>query len=197
MSRETIGEVPEVPKRPRKILIAILLIVIVGVAAVSVFIWWYTLPTPPVLVWEKTYGGSESDQAFDIVETGDGGFIVAACILSFEPPGDVYLLKIDADGNKLWEKTYGCTTGSDYCYDIVQSGDGGYVAVGNTYCLGAGGGDVYLLKIDGDGSKLWEKAYGGTEYDEGSSIVQSGDREFIVAGSRAGDVYLLKISERS
>ena len=144
MSRETIGEVPEVPKRPRKILIAILLIVIVGVAAVSVFIWWYTLPTPPVLVWEKTYGGSESDQAFDIVETGDGGFIVAACILSFEPPGD-----------------------------------------------------VYLLKIDGDGSKLWEKAYGGTEYDEGSSIVQSGDREFIVAGSRAGDVYLLKISERS
>lgn len=65
--------------------------------------------------------------------------------------------------------------------------------MGNTYSFGAGGGDVYLLKIDGDGEMVWQKAYGGSEYDEGSSIVECGDGEFIVACTSHGDFYLLKI----
>ncbi len=104
-----VREIPEVPKRPRKFLMGILLIAIVGIAAVSVFIWWHTqkAPSPVNLVWAKTYGSSESDQATSIVECGDGRFIVAGTTTSFDADESVYLLKIDSNGDKVWEKTYG------------------------------------------------------------------------------------------
>jgi len=61
--------------------------------------------------------------------------------------GDVYVIKLDSDGNRVWEKTYG---GSDYdeAYCIQQTSDGGYVVAGYTESFGAGGKDVYVIKFD-------------------------------------------------
>lgn len=156
---------------------------------------------PPVsLVWEKTHGGSEDDRAESIVESRAGHFIVAGRTKSFGAGGfDVYLLKIDSNGNKLWEKAYG-GRGDDVGDCIVQSGDGGFIAAGWTTSFGAGHRDVYLLKIDGEGNKVWEKTFGGSSGDGAFSIVEAGEGEFVAAGLTAsfGDgvvsAYLMKIN---
>lgn len=150
-------------------------------------------------VWEKTYGGSGDDVANWIVESGDGGFVAAGWTTSLGARGeDLYVWKIDGDGNKVWEKLYGGNEG-DWASCIVRSGDGGFVIGGGTHSFGAGSEDIYLLKIDGDGNKIWEKTYGGDDYDKTERVIQSLDGGFIITGvtnsSTTGDLdaYLLKI----
>jgi len=151
-------------------------------------------------IWEKAYGGSDDDEAIGVVQSGDGGFIVAG--LTVPEFDDVYLLKIDADGNKVWEKAYGGGD-ADRAYHIVPSEDDGFIVVGVTCSFGAGYMDVYLLKIDGDGNKIWETTYGGREDDEPWEIINTEDGEFIVIGwtmsfaARDADAYLLKIKDNT
>jgi hypothetical protein len=152
-------------------------------------------------VWQKTYGGSEWDGASSIQQTNDGGYIVAGVTNSFGAGGsDVYIIKLDADGNKVWEKIYGGSS-SDGAYSIQQTNDGGYIVAGYTYSFGAGGSDVYIIKLDADGNKVWEKIYGGSSEDRAYSIQQTTDGRYIVAGYTnsfgAGgyDVYIIKLGE--
>jgi len=107
-----------------------------------------TETTPPVsLVWQKTYGGSEDDWAGCIVQSGDGRFTVAGVTEPFGAGAeDVYLLKIDSDGNKIWEKTYGGGN-DDEPWEIIESENGEFIVVGWTTSFGAGKMDAYLLKI--------------------------------------------------
>ena len=99
-----------------------------------------------------------------------------------------------------WEKTYG---GRDYdgAYSIQQTRDGGYIVAGGTQSFGAGREDVYIIKLDENGNKEWEITYGGEGYDAASSIQQTKDGGYIVAGSTnsfgagAGDFYILKLDE--
>jgi len=150
-------------------------------------------------VWEKTYGGSSYDAAFSIQQTTDGGYIVAGETESFGAGDfDVYVIKMDANGNKVWEKTYGGSS-YDWTFSIQQTTDGGYVVAGGTYSFGAGYSDVYIIKLDANGNKVWEKTYGGSSFDVAFSIQQTTDVGYIVAGGTesfgAGsyDVYIIKL----
>ena len=132
--------------------------------------------------WEKTYGGSGEDRAMSIQQTSDGGYIVAGYTESFGAGGvDVYIIKLDANGNKVWEKTYGGSN-DDGATSIQQTKDGGYIVAGVTESFGAGGVDVYIIKLDANGSKVWEKTYGGSNDDWVWSIQQTKDGGYIVAG---------------
>lgn len=96
-----------------------------------------------------------------------------------------------------WAKCYGGNN-ADEAWSVQQTSDGGYIVAGYTYPTAAGANDVYILKLDENGNKLWEKTYGGSEYDEASSIQQTSDGGYIVAGyttsSDTGeDVYILKL----
>jgi hypothetical protein len=150
-------------------------------------------------VWEKTFGGSGWDDAYSIQQTDDGGYIVAGVTYSFGTGGyDVYIIKLDANGNKLWETTYGGSI-DDYAFSIQQTTDGGYIVAGYTNSFGAGKSDIYIIKLDSKGNKIWQKIYGGSEDDVASSIQQTTDRGFVVAGYTesfgAGrrDVYVIKL----
>ena len=149
-------------------------------------------------IWTRTYGGSEDDCGYSIVQTTDGGYIIAGSTESFGAGWrDVYLMKTDAAGNEIWTRTYG---GSDYDggSSVVQTTDGGYIVAGYTSSFGADEGDVYLFKTDASGNELWMRTYGGSNHDRGSSIAQTTDGGYIVAGytwsfgAGEGDVYLLK-----
>jgi hypothetical protein len=97
----------------------------------------------------------------------------------------VYVLKIDGEGNKVWEKTYG-TTEQDWAEDIAPSPDGGFLVVGNTKSFEYDNTSYpYLLKIDKRGEKVWEKnyAHGGREYAHGVAV--SGDG-YIIVGETIG-----------
>ena len=95
---------------------------------------------------------------------------------------DVYIVKTDEKGNKLWARHYGGKN-SDYAYDIKQTSDNNYIIVGATVNFGEKETpNVYLLKLDSSGDTLWTKTYGTDFGDYGYSIVESHDKSFIITG---------------
>jgi len=150
--------------------------------------------------WQKTFGGSKWDEAGAIIPTKDNGFIVTGLTFSFgNGKGDVYLIKIDKNGNKIWQKTFGGSK-NDEAYAITPTKDGGFIVAGYTESFG-NGKDVYLIKIDKNGNKIWQKTFGGSKNDEADAITSTKDGGFIVAGYTDSfgngeyDVYLIKIDK--
>jgi hypothetical protein len=150
------------------------------------------------VIWAKTYGGTNYDNARSVQQTLDGGYILAGFTGSFGAGNfDIFLIKTDANGNIIWAKTYGGTSG-DYASSVQQTSDGGYIVAGFTGSFGAGGLDIFLIKTDAFGNVIWSKTYGGTGYDEAYSVQQTSDGGYIVAGYTesfgAGglDIFLIK-----
>jgi uncharacterized delta-60 repeat protein len=159
-------------------------------------VWVLKLDGQENVVWQKTYGGRNIDQAFALARTSDGGYVVAGRTASFGAGwDDVWVLKLDGQGNVQWQKTYG-GTGNDGAYAIAPTSDGGYVVAGYTWSFGAGNGDVWVLKLDGSGNVQWQKTYGGTNEDVARAIAPTSDGGYVVAGytrSFGGGAWVLKL----
>jgi len=150
------------------------------------------------LIWSKTYGGAVDDVGLSIQQTSDGNYIIAGSTTSFGAGTcAIYLIKIDVNGNILWEKTYGGVNSQTGCC-VQQTIDGGFVILGYTTSFGAGGEDLYLIKTDSAGGLTWSKTYGGAGNDEGSYVIQALDSGYILIGSTwsfgagSSDLYLVK-----
>lgn len=153
------------------------------------------------IAWEKIFGGSDEENAGSFVSTPDGGFLLTGTTRSFATSTQVYLIKVDQNGNKIWEKNYG-GTGGDAGKKIIPTKDGNYVILGTTSSKGSGDFDIYLIKINGNGDIIWDKTHGGAMWDEGTDIAELSDGSFILSGytlsySVAGghDWLLLKVNE--
>ena len=102
----------------------------------------------PASTFSKTIGGSSWDRATSIIQSSDGGYVVAGNTKSFGAgEDDIYVVKLDPSGNIVWTKTIGGRD-EDEAYSIIQSSDGGYVVAGNTDSFGAGWDDFYVVKMD-------------------------------------------------
>ena len=152
-------------------------------------------------VWDKTFGGAKSDVANAIQQTFDGGYIVAGYTESFGNGGtDVWVIKLDKDGNKVWDKTFGGEKG-DIANSIQQTSDGGYIVAGYTESFGNGGADAWVIRLDKDGNKLWDKTFGGEKGDVANSIQQTSDGGYIVAGytesfgNGGADAWVIKLDK--
>jgi len=169
------------------------------------------------MVWNITYGGSNSEAGLSLQQTEDGGYIVAGhtgwleelpydksdpfYIIPANRPHefhfDAYLVKTDGDGNLLWNRTYS-SEGDDYGHSVKQTSDGGYVITGYTRAFGISGGgdsddyDVWLFKTDENGDVEWSRTYGGAQNDRGESVQQTSDGGYIIAGEKSGDFWLIK-----
>jgi hypothetical protein len=132
--------------------------------------------------WRQFFGGSKKDMVYSVQQTSDGGYILAGYTDSFGAGScDAWLIKIDSAGNKLWDRTLGGSREDDV-KSVSQTSDGGYILAGYTASSGAGGFDAWLIKTDSHGNELWDKTYGGSEYDYGYSVQQALDGGYIVAG---------------
>lgn len=123
--------------------------------------------------------------------TSDSGYIVVGTSCH-----DVYLIRVDKDGDTLWTRAYG-SPAFEYGYSLDQTSDGGYIIAGYTEHWSA---DVYLVKTDADGDTFWTKTYGDTFWDAGWSVRQTSDAGYIIAGMtnsfdtvwHHSDVYVVK-----
>jgi hypothetical protein len=157
----------------------------------------YLVKTDPsgVGLWDRVYGGEQDDAGADILQTFDGGYIVAGYTSSFgEGLEDLWLLKTDSLGDTTWTQTYGTIFG-DGGSAVVQTADSGFVVTGAN---GSGAtSSLWVLKTDRNGVLQWSKIYSPGNLSSGSSIQQTMDGGFVVAGtSFAGagesDFWLLK-----
>lgn len=149
-------------------------------------------------LWTKKYGGAEDfEEGYSVLQTDDGGFIVAGHTGSENDPDQVYLIRTDSNGDSLWTKKYGGSA-NDLGFSMCKTNDGKFIITGKTESFGAGGMDIYLLKVDSDGDSLWAKTYGGLEDDEAGSVRMTSDGGFIIAGTTESfgivlsDIYLIR-----
>ena len=153
------------------------------------------------LVWDKTFGGSENDEAYSIFQTNDGGYAIAGfTVLEDTGDRDIWVIKLDKEGNKVWDRTFGGTS-EDWANSIIQNKNGDYIVAGWTKSMGAGKTDVWIVKLDKRGNLIWDKTFGGSENDEAHSIIQTNDGGYAVVGwtksKGAGnsDVWVIKLDE--
>jgi hypothetical protein len=154
------------------------------------------------LQWTKTIGGPEGDGGSSLIQTSDGGYAIAGSTTSFGAGGyDVYVVKLDANGNLQWTKTIGGPK-DDWGKSLIQTSDGGYAIAGATQSFGAGGRDVYVVKLNANGNLQWTKTIGGKKEDVGTSLIQTSDGGYAITGYTqsfgAGeeDVYVVKLDAK-
>jgi hypothetical protein len=149
-------------------------------------------------LWTRTYGGTNFEYGYSVQQTSDGGYIIAGYTESFGAGyGDIYLIKTNASGDTLWTKNYGGIN-DDYGNSVQQTSDGGYIIAGGSCTFGQWGCDVYLIKTNASGNRIWARTYSGTDWEVGNSVRQALDGGYIIAGYThsfgAGDddFYLIK-----
>jgi len=151
------------------------------------------------LQWTKTIGGPKDDEGNSLIQTSDGGYAIAGYTKSFGAGyDDVYVVKLDANGNLQWTKTIGGKK-DDVGNSLIQTSDGGYAIAGYTFSFGAGWADVYVVKLDASGNLQWTKTIGGKDVDGGLSLIQTSDGSYAITGATnsfgeaSGDVYVVKL----
>jgi hypothetical protein len=143
------------------------------------WIWIFKLDQYGNTIWSKIfYEYPTHSWPSRAMQTADGGYIVAGSTGISNVDGNALLLKLDSDGNKVWDKTFGTYDNDEVCNELIQSKDGGYVMVGSIY-YPDGNDAAWLIKTDSYGNKSWEKTYIGHE---AYSIDQTNDSGYIISG---------------
>lgn len=148
--------------------------------------------------WDKTFGGISLDNLSTAIATPDGGFLLGGWSdsnLSGDKSEnsrgnlDFWVVKINGNGVKQWDKTYG-GVGVDYLTSITPVSDGGFLLGGSSNSnisndksdSNRGGWDFWIVKINGNGVKQWDKTFGGTDNDYLNTIITTPDAGFILGG---------------
>ncbi|MDD1758357.1 MAG: hypothetical protein LUQ22_06460 [Methanotrichaceae archaeon] len=165
-------------------------------------LWLLKVNDSGIEIWDRTFGGSGEDIGYSVQETSDKGFILAGTTKSYGIGGErLWLLRTDANGNRLWDRIFGgfVSSSGDGAWSVVESDDGGFVTTGYTSSFGVGGKDLWLIKTDSSGNKLWDRSYGGPKDEVGMSLIQTNDGGYMAAGrtesygSGEDDIWLLKV----
>ena len=140
----------------------------------------------------RNFGGDGNDYFNSVIETNDGGIVAVGYSYStdagFSNKGsaDAIIVKYDRDGNQLWVKNFR-GSGDDCFYSVVETNDGGIIAVGCSTSTSAGftnkgGSDAIIVKYDSNGNQQWVKNFGGSGDDCFYSVIETSDKGIIVVG---------------
>jgi len=182
--------------------------------------WVLKLKADGSIQWDKTIGGKNNDKLASLLQTKDGGYLLGGTSdsgisgdktektrdkgSSISEIGDYWLVKLNAAGSKVWDKTLGGTN-QDQLSSLIQTKDGGYL-LGGSSSSGIGGEktqasrdtagydgfypykDFWVVKVDDQGKKVWDKTIGGDKYDGISSVQQTRDGGYLLGGSSNSNV---------
>ncbi len=142
--------------------------------------WLLKTDTNGNLLWNRTYGGNGSDSAAGLVLSGDGGYVMSGFTNSFGAGGnDVWVVKADASGNIVWNRTWG-GNGTDNGYDLCQTSDGGFAFTG--YTTSFGGYKVFLVKMSTNGNIQWNQTYAPSATNIALHLIQTSDGGYAMVG---------------
>jgi len=154
------------------------------------------------LRWNKTFGGGNDDYLGYLIQSDDGGYVIAGETYSYGAgKADIWIIKLDSKGNKLWDKTFGGIN-DDWIYALIQTDDSSYILAGMTFSFGAGAGDFWIIKLDKEGNKLWDRTFGGIYDDSAYLLIQTDDGGYAVAGYTfsyglgEADYWLIKLDSK-
>jgi len=147
-------------------------------------------------LWTRTYGGAETEIAYSVQQTSDGGFVIAGYTESYGAGSrDFYLVRTDENGDTLWTRTYGGYE-NETCYSMIIADDGNYILAGSTNSFGTGQNDMFLMKVDTLGNLDWQWTYGDTLFDCCCTVQQDPiGGGYILAGQSDTDIYLVTTDE--
>ncbi|MBU1636472.1 T9SS type A sorting domain-containing protein [bacterium] len=141
----------------------------------------------PDTLWTRVYGGLEFDRSLGALPLQDGGFFVTGYTESFGAGfRDMWLLRLDENGDTLWTRTYGGSE-EDVGNSIIPAQDGNYWLSGRTMSYGVGARDWLLIKIDENGDSLWSRTFGSAGADWGGRIEPTSDGGMIMTGQWSSD----------
>jgi hypothetical protein len=143
-------------------------------------------------LWTRTFGGENNIMASSALPTDDGGFVILATIMYYPEGGDdIYLLKVDENGDEVWSYTW--DQDSTSAYEVVETADGGYLISGS-YATSDDpahpGADYLFIKVDSEGHELWSSIFGDPDMiDYGHVLAATDDGGFVAAGELEKDYY--------
>jgi len=165
--------------------------------------WVIKISSTGKLIWEKSFGGKEIDEARAITTSNDGNFIIVGDTRSSENDvtsnngaADLWIIKINTNGDLIWEKTLGGSS-FDAARSISKTNTDTYIISGSSRSLNAdasknqGQNDGWLLEIDGTGKLVWQKTIGGSKIDFFYDAIQLNNGTIIAVGetsSNDGDI---------
>jgi gliding motility-associated-like protein len=153
-------------------------------------IWIVRVDNAGNLLWERTYGTSQTERGVKIIPTTDGGFLIAGNYLTgMFSYSDYQVTKIDASGNRLWSKSYGGSN-DDVLFDMVQMANGNFLLSGKSNSSAGGiktapligAYDHWIICIQADGTQLWDKTYGSLQSENGGTLLALSDGNYLLAG---------------
>jgi len=166
--------------------------------------WILKISATGTLVWEKSFGGSEIDEAHAISQATDGNYLIVGDTRSNDleisqnnGAADLWIVKITPEGTLLWEKTLGGSS-FDVGRSISKTQDNGFLVSGSSrssdgnLTSNKGQNDAWVVKINSSGNLEWQKTIGGSEVDFFYDAVELNDQTIIAVGdsnSSNEDIY--------
>ncbi len=152
--------------------------------------------------WWKTFSRKKDARINSVYPTPDKGCIAAGYIYSKNnTASDIWVIRLNKKGKIIWHNTFGGKN-HDKANTVAATKDGGYIIAGTTLSKGKGGNDIWILKLNKKGRKIWGKTFGGEADDEAFSIQQTTDKGYIIAGhtyskgNGQSDIWIIKINTR-
>lgn len=169
--------------------------------------WLIKLDALGNLIWQKAFGYLGNDFGTTLIETNDNGYLITGVLdvtasggegnsksSQKHAGGDIWAIKLNASGNLVWRNYYGGSF-TDTSYGVAKTDDNGYILVASSdsndvdITNNKGSYDFWVLKIENNGTLVWQKSFGGSEIDEARAIIPSNDGNFVIVGdTRSSDV---------
>lgn len=156
--------------------------------------WILKISETGTLIWERSFGGSEIDEAHAVAKTNDGNYVIVGDTRSSDldvsnnnGAADLWVIKISPSGNLIWEKSFGGSS-FDVGRSIAKTLDNGFIISGSSRSSDGdlsknnGQNDAWILKIDADANLIWQKTIGGTDIDFAYDAVELLDKTIVAVG---------------